>query len=240
MSNASPESTTNSHKQLRDVVVEAVRRMIAQGRLRGGEWLRQSRLAAELGISFTPIREGLKQLEAEGLVEHVPYRGVRVVEFRPDDVLDIYTIRSTLESLAAASAAERISPEQLTELEAIHAQMVALHGAQNLHEVRQLNEQFHLLISEASGRPYLIRTLRAIWTWFPTMLWSQFLPENTDPPGREALDNAEHAQILAALAAHNPRAAEQAIRHHIERARQTLSDALNRQAQNGAHPSENA
>jgi DNA-binding GntR family transcriptional regulator len=212
-------------KQLRDIAAERLRAMIAQGKLRGGDWLRQAALSAELGISYTPIREALKQLEAEGLVEHVPYRGVRVVQFRPEDILDIYAIRLVLEAQAAASAAQRITDAELDALRQLHERMCQLHGAESLAEVRELNERFHLKIVEASGRTYLIRTLRAIWTWFPKMLWSQFLP-NGDPPEREAQDNAEHARILAALQARDPEAAERAIRHHIERARQTLMDAL--------------
>lgn len=202
--------------------------MIAQGELRAGEWLRQERIARELGISFTPIREALKQLEAEGLVEHVPYRGVRVVTFSIDDLLDIYTMRSVLEGLAAASAAERITDVQLAELRAIDARMKALHGPEHLAEVRELNQRFHLLIVDASGRKYLIRTLKAIWTWFPTMLWSQFLPVNSDPPEREHEDNAEHTLILAALERRDPEGAARAVRSHIDRARQTLINYLAR------------
>jgi DNA-binding GntR family transcriptional regulator len=220
-------------KQLRDLAVERLRAMIAQGKLRGGDWLRQAALSAELGISYTPIREALKQLEAEGLVEHVPYRGVRVVEFRLDDILDIYAIRLALEPQAAASAAQRIAEPDLEALRQLHGRMCQLHGAEALAEVRELNERFHLKIVEASGRTYLIRTLRAIWTWFPKMLWSQFLPDG-DPPQREAQDNADHAQILAALEARDPEAAECATRQHLERARQTLLDAL--EAQAGVNP----
>lgn len=226
VTNSSNSNGLPNPKQRRDVAVERLRAMIAQGKLRGGQWLRQAALAADLSISYTPIREALKQLEAEGLVEHVPYRGVRVVEFKPDDILDIYAIRSVLEAQAAASAAERITSAQLVVLRKIHQQMADRHGVDTLPEVRELNEQFHLGIVEASDRPYLIRTMRAIWTWFPTMLWSQFLPTDSDPPDREAQDNAEHEAILAALEARDPQAAAAAMREHIERARQTLCDAL--------------
>lgn len=212
-------------KQLRDVAAERLRAMIAQGELRGGDWLRQAALSAKLGISYTPIREALKQLEAEGLVEHVPYRGVRVVEFRPDDILDIYAIRLALETQAAASAAQRITDEELEALRQIYERMSQLQGVEALAEIRELNERFHLKVVEASKRPYLVRTMRAIWTWFPRMLWSQFLP-NFDPPDRSSLDHIEHGQILAALQAHDPEAAERATRHHIERVRQTLVNAL--------------
>ncbi|MCS6871124.1 MAG: GntR family transcriptional regulator [Anaerolineae bacterium] len=217
-------------KQLRDIAVERLRAMIAQGRLRGGEWLRQAALAAELGISYTPIREALKQLEAEGLVEHVPYRGVRVVKFRPDDILDVYSIRMALEPQAAYSAAQRITEPELAALRDLYERMCELHGADVLARARELNEQFHLKIAEASRRTYLIRTVRAIWTWFPKMLWSQFLPDSA-LVGLEEQDNAEHAQILGALEAHDAEAAERAMYHHIKSARQVFIDILSQRAQ---------
>src|SRR5579859_2041757 len=100
--------------------------MIMNGDLNAGEWLRQERLARELGVSHTPIREALKQLEVEGLVEHVPYRGVRVVEFSMEAVADIYDMRTVLEALAARAAAERLSFEELCELKRLHEAMMAL------------------------------------------------------------------------------------------------------------------
>jgi DNA-binding GntR family transcriptional regulator len=145
------DSETAQPKQLRDIAAERLRAMIAQGKLRGGDWLRQAALSAELGISYTPIREALKQLEAEGLVEHVPYRGVRVVQFRPEDILDIYAIRLVLEAQAAASAAQRITDAELEALRQLHDRMCQLHGVESLAEVRALNERFHLKIVEASG-----------------------------------------------------------------------------------------
>ncbi|PJF34219.1 MAG: GntR family transcriptional regulator, partial [Candidatus Thermofonsia Clade 1 bacterium] len=137
----SSHSETPQSKQLRDIAAERLRAMIAQGKLRGGQWLRQAALSAELGISYTPIREALKQLEAEGLVEHVPYRGVRVVAFRPDDILDIYAIRLVLEAQAAASAAQRITEADLAILRELHERMCQLHGPESLAEVRELNER---------------------------------------------------------------------------------------------------
>lgn len=210
------------HRQLRDVAADQLRGMIARGELAPGEWLRQEKLAAALGVSYTPIREALKQLEAEGLVEHVPYRGVRVIEFSADDVLDIYTMRSELEGLAAAAAAIRITPDQLTELRALH-QGMADAGSDQLSLVRELNRRFHTLVIAASGRTYLIRTLGMIWSWFPTMLWSQFTrTARASAPNREQADNIEHAEIVAALEAHDAARAQAAMREHIDHARQTL------------------
>jgi DNA-binding GntR family transcriptional regulator len=218
------------HKQLKDVVVEALRQMIARGELLPGAWLRQERLSETLKVSFTPIREALKQLEAEGLVEHVPYRGVRVVEFQIEDVLDIYTMRADLEAMAAGAAALRLDEAEREELHSLHARMAGFRGNETLQTVREDNRRFHQIIIEGSRRTYLIRTLTLIWSWFPTMLWSQFAQTATvSAPNREDADNAEHAAILAALDDHNPEAASRAMHYHIDMARQSLVEFLKNQ-----------
>ncbi len=218
----------NTHRQLKDIAAETLRGMIARGELLPGEWLRQERLSETLKVSYTPIREALKQLEAEGLVEHVPYRGVRVTEFRVEDVLDIYTMRAQLESLAARAAAHTLTPDQVAQLQALHEAMARLDAPGNLARVRELNREFHMLIIEASGRVYLVRALHMIWSWFPTMLWSQFPQTATaTAPNREHADNAEHAQIIAALASRDADAAERAMHQHIDHSRQALIARLN-------------
>ena len=104
---------TPSHKQLRNIVAEQMRAAILNGHYKPGEWLRQERLAQDLGVSQMPVREALKELAAEGLIEHVPYRGARVVVFSIDDILDLYSHRAFLESRAAFIAAEIITPNEL-------------------------------------------------------------------------------------------------------------------------------
>ena len=101
------------HKQLHHAVADQLCAAIQTGNLKPGEWLRQERLAQELGVSQMPVREALKELIAEGLVEHLPYRGVRVVEFSPDDVGEVYAHRSFLEGRAAFIAAKGITPEEI-------------------------------------------------------------------------------------------------------------------------------
>ncbi|MGD8599184.1 MAG: GntR family transcriptional regulator, partial [Anaerolineae bacterium] len=81
------------HRQLHQLVTEHLRTAILDGDLQPGEWLRQQRIADELGVSQMPVREALKALAAEGVVEYIPYRGARVVEFSSEDVADLYAQR---------------------------------------------------------------------------------------------------------------------------------------------------
>jgi DNA-binding GntR family transcriptional regulator len=221
------ETRPLGHKQLAQRVVDRLRADIFDGSLKPGEWLRQERLAHEHGVSHMPVREALKQLAAEGLVEHIPYHGVRVVQFSIEDVEDLYACRAFIEGTAAHFAAERISDAEVEELAKLHERMVACETPRELPEYRELNRRFHGLIFEASGRSYLVRTLAQLWAAFPTMLWSN-IPRiaATSAPGRDEPDAIEHAEIVAALRAHDAPRAQAAVRRHIESAGRALLEAM--------------
>ena len=215
------------HRQLGQRVAERLRIDILGGHLRPGEWLRQERLAQEQGVSQTPVREALKELASEGLVEHVPYRGIRVVQFSVEDVEDLYACRAVLESMAARYTALAIGEPELERLTSLHERMVRCEVPAELKKYRDLNRQFHEVIFSASGRAYLARTLGQLWSAFPTMLWSN-VPRIAveSAPGRDEPDAEEHAEIVAAFEAHDPARAERAVRHHIETAGHAIVAAM--------------
>ncbi len=204
-------------RQLHAWVSEQIRSAILQGEYKPGEWLRQQRIAEDLGVSQMPVREALKQLVADGLVEHEPYRGVRVVQIDAQDVADLYAHRSFLESWAVGQAAIHITPDELAALWQIHAQIGACQLPEQISEYRRLNRQFHELIFRASHRRYLVRALNQMWSAFPTMLWGNFAQTAVSTlPTRDATDQQEHAAILAALEAGDSIQAAIAMRQHIE------------------------
>jgi DNA-binding GntR family transcriptional regulator len=223
----SRDTPPHAHKQLPQWVADHLRSDILEGRLKSGEWLRQERLAQEHGVSQMPVREALKQLASEGLVEHVPYRGARVVQFSADDVQDLYACRAFIEGMAARFAAASITAGELGELADLVPQMAACETPKDLGEYRELNRRFHGVIFTASRRSYLVRTLAQLWAAFPTMLWSNVPRVATDSvPSRDEPDVAEHSAIVAALAAHDPDAAERAVRDHIRLAGEALQAAM--------------
>lgn len=220
----------NSHKQLRGWVADRLRADIHEGRIRPGEWLRQERLAQEYGVSQMPIREAFKELASEGLLEHVPYRGVRVVELTSTDVEDIYATRCFLEGKAARSAAESITDAEIRELKTVQQQIIACSTPDQANIYRPLNRQFHTIIAQASRRPYLIRVLKQMWEIFPAMLWnilplttSSSLPERVNP------DLEEHETIIRALENRDPDLAEKIIVQHIQKSGEQLLEAMRRQ-----------
>ncbi len=223
-------TATVSHRQLRSRVADRLRDEILHGGLKPGEWLRQERIAADQGVSQTPVREALRQLVAEGLLEHVPYRGIRVVEFSVDDVEDLYSCRALIEGMAARFAAVHITPGELEEMTGLFERMCRCKTPDDLAEYRELNRRFHSAIFTASRRAFLVRTLAQLWSAFPTMLWSNVPRVATESaPERDAPDIVEHRAIVDALRAHDPEAAELAVRSHIEAAGGSLLAAMRAQ-----------
>jgi len=224
-------SSSNPHRQLRNLVADRLRTAILNGEIKPGEWLRQEKLAAEYNVSQMPIREALKELSAEGLVEHVPYRGVRVIEFSADDIEDLYASRSFLEGKAARAAAASITAEELADLKKMLLQM--REDLQNgaFTQYHDLNRHFHTLIINASRRNYLIRTLSQMWDAFPSMLWNNYsLTANRAMPSRDEADVEDHEQLVIALEHGDGDTAETIAHRHILDSGQFLVEVLRGQS----------
>ncbi len=218
-----------THRQLRNLVADQLRRAILEGRYKPGEWLRQEKLAQELNVSQMPVREALKELAADGLIEHVPYRGVRVIEFLPDDIADLYEHRAFLEGRTAACAAKNIRAEEIAELKQLQAEMEQNLAPERVTQYREINRQFHQLIYNASRREYLIRTLGQMWAAFPTMLIGNFAATADNPiPERDNSDMNEHHAIIEALEQNDASKAETVMKEHILTTGQQLVQFLKR------------
>lgn len=215
-----------SHRQLRKLVADQIRSAIFEGRFKPGEWLRQERVAQELGVSQMPVREALKELASEGLIEHVPYRGARVVGLSIEDIEDLYEHRAFLESRAAELAAENITPGEITELKAMLTEMESL-PPEGIAQYRKVNRNFHEKIFHISQREYMIRTLVQMWEAFPTMLIGNFAITAQQPlPERDLQDQMEHREIVAALESHDGKRASVAMKTHILSAVHNLIESL--------------
>lgn len=214
------------HRQLRKLVADQLRTAILDGRIKPGEWLRQERLAQELGTSQMPVREALKELAAEGLIEHVPYRGVRVVAFSRQDIEDVYEQRAFLESRAAEQAAQFVTEAEIAELRSMVEEMESM-PPQQIPQYRKLNRNFHEKIFHLSRREYLIRTLSQMWETYPTMLIGNFPATASSPLSqRDQQDRLEHHAIVDALARHDGQGARDAMKTHILSAAHDLIEAL--------------
>lgn len=218
---------TAGHRTLSDVACHHLRDAIIDGRLQPGQWLRQEALAQELGLSQMPVREALRRLVAEGLAERIPYRGVRVVEFTPADISDIFTVRLVLEGLAVRYATPLISPQTIKTLQHNLRQGAELTDQDQMPLRRALNTEFHLTICRASERRYLLHQVESLWAGFPSvMLYEGMRRQEELSAERLARESDEHWAILTAVEARDAARAEAETQRHIRNLAQELADVL--------------
>ena len=191
-------------------VLDTIRDGILAGRYASGSRLDQQALAGELGVSIIPIRESLRQLEAEGLVSIYPRRGVYVTELSVDELVEVYQIREILEELATGLAVPNLASPALEQLSGIiqHMERATVEG--DYAQLLELNRNYHFLIYEASERPLLTQMISGLWD--RSSLYRRLyvhLPERAP----QAL--AEHKRIYAACQAGDATAAGRAVRENI-------------------------
>ena len=150
-------------RALYEEVAELLRQRIFQRALEPGAWIDELKIAEELGISRTPLREALKVLATEGLVTMKVRRGAYVTEMSEEDLADVYHLLSLLEADAAGEVAARASPEQLRELQALHKDLEA--AVKSRDKFFELNERFHMRLLEIAGnrwRNQMVADLRKV------------------------------------------------------------------------------
>jgi DNA-binding GntR family transcriptional regulator len=200
-------------KTLALYVLERLRSDIISSRYPPGTRLDQKLLAEELGVSLIPVREGLRQLEADGLIRIEPRRGVFVAQRSADELREISLIREQLEGIATEIAAMHLQDQQIQQLDHILQDMVQAIDMQDMHRNLELNCQFHFGIYEASGKPLLLRMINGLWERF--RLYSH---RDTFIADAARKSFAEHEAILAACIAHDAGAARARMCDHIRRA----------------------
>lgn len=183
---------------------------IRLGTLPPGARLREVELAARLGISRTPVREAIRRLEADGLVEHLPRQGASLRRLGYAEVMELYEMRAVLEGTAARLAARAASDLELRELAEINAKMMACTLPA---DIARLNRQFHATLINAAKNRYL---RRAIGAMARTLLILG--PSTLHDPERIKSAAHEHEGLLHALRQRDGATAEELMRAHIEAA----------------------
>jgi DNA-binding GntR family transcriptional regulator len=195
-------------RALYEEVAELLRQRIFARELEPGSWIDELRIAEQLGISRTPLREALKVLAAEGLVTMKVRRGAYVTEVSEKDLRDVYHLLSLLESDAARVVAQRASDEQLATLQ---AQQTALEAAiQDRDRFFEINEAFHLQLLDMSDnkwRSQMVADLRKV------MKLNRH--HSLFKSGRIEQSLAEHRQIVDALTQRQPEVAAQRMSEHF-------------------------
>jgi DNA-binding GntR family transcriptional regulator len=200
-----------------NAAAEMIRQAIVDGRLSPGERLTEERLARELGISRTPVREALKMLKSEGLVDAAPNRSATVRAYEACDLEDMYQLRALLEGYAARRAATRLSDEQLLALRASCERFEAMSADDGLREIVRENFVFHNTILEAAASPRLTGMVRQVVEMplvYKSYVW--YSPEQT------RISQHYHRQITRALERRDAERAELVMKEHVLEARDVL------------------
>lgn len=204
-------------------VYHQIRANILKGELMPGESVTEMGLASECGVSRTPVREALRQLELEGLVELVPNKGAVILGIRPEDICDIYQIRSMLEGDVAARAARRATEEDVARLTEIIDLTEFYISKQNMQQLQGMDGQFHQLIYEMSGSRMLRRVLKDLHYYIGLTRDASLKSE-----GRAAESVREHRAVLEAIVRHDDVMAQERMKQHVDNA---LKNVLKRHLQ---------
>lgn len=195
---------------LRGKVYDRIREDILNGIYKEQEELKEATLGEKMGVSRTPVREALRQLELEGLVEIIPNKGARVTGITKKDIEDIYQIRYLLEGLSARWATEHVTEEQLDKMEET-LYLTDFHaGKGNFPQVYELDSQFHELMYEASGSKMLNHIL-SDFHMYVTRIRKTSLSNVT----RSKNSTEEHRAILEAIKERDADKAEQCAHEHV-------------------------
>ncbi len=193
-----------------DSIYETLVEAIVSGQLPHGSELNSVGLAKQLDVSRTPLREALKLLEADGLVQQAGNHKARVTDFSADDIREIYEVRLQLEAIAAELAAKRMTPELLMELQAEANKLrMTTNGIGWPEKAIEYDIRFHAAIAKASGNCRLENEIRR----YRLLVRSFCVITGRQVALKQALD--EHISILDALESRRPAAARKAMAAHI-------------------------
>ena len=198
-----------------------LRTMLVEGQIAPGAKLNERELAELLSVSRTPLREAIKMLASEGLVDLFPNRGAVAVRLSEADVRDSFELLAELEGLSGELAAQRISEDARNELRAKHFEMMACHVRGDLSGYYRLNAMIHAGISAAAANPVLSSTYAKVNARVQAM---RFRTNQDEAKWRRAM--AEHTQMLEALDARDGAALRALLKTHLEHKRDTVLELM--------------
>ena len=200
----------NAYLPLRDVVFNTLREAILKGDLKPGERLMELQLASKLGVSRTPIREAIRMLEQEGLAVTTPRKGAEVAKMTLKDMEDVLEIRDALDELAVRIACQKITDEQLKQLEDVKELFEKNTQTNNVKNIAEADVSFHDVIYEATGNPKLVTLLNNL----REQVYRYRVEYIKDPKNYPTLI-AEHEAILDSLKNRDVKNAVEAMHVHV-------------------------
>lgn len=197
-------------QRLHDIVVDHLRSFITEGVLAPGKKLNERELCETLGISRTPLREALKVLAVEGLIEINPNRGASVARMSELEIRETFELMSGIEAFAGELACERITLEELDEIKALHYAMVVSKNQNDLPGYYQRNRAIHDLINLAARNSALRQVYLSLNRRIQAL---RFLSNQQAPKWERALH--DHEEMIEALHARDGKRLSGILRHHL-------------------------
>ena len=217
---ASPR-THIERTSLHDTIVNRVRAMVYDGDLKPGDKVPERLLCETLGISRTPLREALKVLASEGVLELLPNRGARVAKLTAADVDEMFPVMGALEALAGELACANASEADLAELRALHYQMALHHTRGERAEYFALNQKIHEKIMGSAGNDLLVAMYEGL---AGRIRRARYISSITPERWKQAM--AEHEDMLAALEARDGPRLALVLRGHLQNKCEAVKEAL--------------
>lgn len=216
----------DNYKPLRELVFESLREAIINSTLKPGERLMEVQLAEDMGVSRTPVREAIRKLELEGFVVMVPRKGAYVAGISLKDIADVFEIRTALEGLAAGLAAERITEEELEELERHLVKVNEYTETNNLKALIEIDTAFHDILYKASRNDRLVQIISNLREQI-----QRFRTTSLAVPGRMKDTLLEHKELVEAISERNIEKAQALAQQHVENAENSMLEAIEKDLQ---------
>ena len=206
---------------LHDQVVARLRTLLIEGRIAPGAKLNERELSELLRVSRTPLREAIKLLASEGMVDLLPNRGAVAVKLTETDILNTFEVLAGLEAMAGELAAQRMSDEELVEVRAMHFEMLASFTRRDLSNYYRLNALIHAAINRAARNPVLTSTYQTINARVQSL---RFRTNQDEAKWSRAMQ--EHEVMIQALQARDGAAMRQVMVTHLMNKRDTIIDLM--------------
>lgn len=218
-----PVSTakTSNNSTLHGDLVANIRELIIEGDLEPGAKVPERILCERYNVSRTPLREALKTLASEGLLELLPHRGAWVARLTAEDVDQMFPIMGALEALSGELACQNLTEEQFAEIQALHYQMVLHYTRRQLKLYFQVNQEIHEKILSASANPLLLQMYQ---TLAGRIRRARYVANMSDERWTQAVK--EHEEILKALAKRDGTALSNVLKRHLKNKCETVKSHL--------------
>lgn len=208
-------------QSLHDLVANRLRDLIIEGVLTPGMRLNESRLCEELGVSRTPLREAVKTLASEGLIEPRPGRGTVVRSFSPKDARDMLEVLTELEGMAGRLACAQATEEEIADIRAVHEEMVAFYRSGERLGYYKLNQTIHSMIVAATGNETLIEMHGMLQSRMKRL---RFIGNSGADKWKAALD--EHDEMVAALGRRDGATLTEVLQRHLRNTWIRIADSF--------------